>query len=175
VDVRLLAATNRDLREMVAEGKFREDLLFRLQVVTVELPPVRDRAGDVPLLVDHFISELAAEHGRPVRGVTPEARALLVRYHWPGNVRELRNAVENMVLLARGEMLTVDDVPESIKAGDGGAVRGGFDLAGRSLREVERELIRVNLELMEGNRARTAQTLGMGERTLYRKIKEYGL
>lgn len=175
VDIRLVAATNRDLHGMVAEGKFREDLLFRLQVVTIDLPPLRSRAGDVPLLVDHFLGELAQEHGRAVRGVSPEARALLVRYGWPGNVRELRNAVENMVLLARGDLLTVDDVPESIKGGDGSAGAGGFDLAGRSLREVETELIRVNLDLMEGNRAKTAQVLGMGERTLYRKIKEYGL
>jgi len=175
VDVRLVAATNRDLRGMVSEGKFREDLLFRLQVVTIDLPPLRDRTGDVPLLVEHFLGELSAEHGRAVRGVSPEARALLVRYAWPGNVRELRNAVENMVLLARGELLTVDDVPESIKGGDGGGTGGGYDLAGRSLQEVERELVRVNLELMEGNRARTAQVLGIGERTLYRKIKEYDL
>ncbi|MDA1266598.1 MAG: sigma-54 dependent transcriptional regulator [Planctomycetota bacterium] len=175
VDLRLVAATNRDLHAMVKTGEFREDLLFRLQVVTVDLPGLRDRTGDVPLLVDHFLTELAAEHGRPVKGVTPEARALLVRYGWPGNVRELRNAVENMVLLARGELLTVQDVPESIKGGEGGLSAGGFDLAGRSLREVEQELIRINLELMEGNRAKTAQVLGIGERTLYRKIKEYEL
>ena len=175
VDVRLVVATNRDLRAMAAEGTFREDLLFRLQVVTIDLPPLRARVGDIPLLVDHFIGELSREHGREVRGITPEARAILVRYSWPGNVRELRNAIENMVLLARGELLTVDDIPESIKGGEAGGGPGGFDLAGRSLREVERELIRVNLELMGGNRAKTAQVLGIGERTLYRKIKEYGL
>ena len=175
VDVRLVAATNRDLRAMVAEGRFREDLLFRLQVVTLDLPPLRERTGDIPLLVDHFMGELAAQHGRSVKGITPEARALLARYGWPGNVRELRNAIENMVLLARGELLTVDDVPETVRGGGGPAATGSFDLAGRSLAEVERELIRRNLELMEGNRAKTAQVLGVGERTLYRKIKEYGL
>ena len=175
VDVRLVAATNRDLRAMVDEGTFREDLLFRLQVVTLDLPPLRERHGDIPVLVQHFVSELAAQHGRPVKGITPEARMMLVRYGWPGNVRELRNAVENMVLLARGETLGVDDVPETVKGGGGPASAGGFELAGRSLDEVERELIRVNLELMEGNRAKTAQVLGMGERTLYRKIKDFGL
>jgi two-component system, NtrC family, response regulator HydG len=175
VDIRLVAATNRELRTMVQSGDFREDLLFRLQVVTIDLPPLRARQGDVPLLVDHFLSELAREHDRPVTGIAPEARALLVRYAWPGNVRELRNAIENMVLLARGETLSVDDVPESIKGGEGSPGGGGFDLAGRSLREVEEELIRINLELMQGNRAKTAQVLGMGERTLYRKIKEYGI
>lgn len=175
VDIRLLAATNQDLHQMTRDSTFREDLLFRLQVVTVELPPLRDRAGDLPLLIEHFIGELAVHHGRPITGITPEARALLVRYGWPGNVRELRNAIENMVLLARDEVLTVDDVPELIKGGGGPSSALGYDLAGRSLEEVERELIRTNLDLMEGNRQRTAQVLGMGERTLYRKIKLYGL
>jgi len=177
VDVRLLAATNRDLREMVKEGTFREDLLFRLQVVTVNLPALRERTGDVPLLIDFFIGQLAPEHGRVVRGITPEARALLVRYPWPGNVRELRNAIENMVLLARGDQLGVDDVPELIKSGQGAdqTHAGGFDLAGRSLAEVERALITENLKLMDGNRQKAAKVLGIGERTLYRKIKEYGL
>ena len=177
VDVRLLAATNRDLRQMVSEEKFREDLLFRLQVVTLELPPLRQRTGDVPLLIEHFIGELSTAHDRKVSGITPEARALLVRYDWPGNVRELRNAIENMVLLARGEVLTVDDVPESVKRAENGAEHraGGMDLAGRSLEEIERAAILENLELMGGNREKTAKVLGIGERTLYRKIKEYGL
>jgi len=177
VDIRLLAATNRDLREMVKDGAFREDLLFRLQVVALELPPLRERSGDVPLLIDHFIHELAEAHGRAVRGIASEARALLVRYDWPGNVRELRNAIENMVLLARGDVLTVDDVPEAIKGarGEPGSRGRGMDFAGRSLAEVERALIEENLALMEGNRQKTAKVLGIGERTLYRKIKEYGL
>lgn len=175
VDVRLVAATNRDLRQMVQEGTFREDLLFRLQVVTIDLPPLRDRVGDLPLLLDHFISTFAAEHGREVGGISAEARAVLARHAWPGNVRELRNAVENMVLLCQGETIALDDVPDTIRSGPSGAAGGGFDLAGRSLEEVERALIAANLELMEGNRERTAKVLGMGERTLYRKIKEYGL
>jgi two-component system response regulator HydG len=177
VDIRLIAATHRDLREMVGEGGFREDLLFRLQVVTLELPPLRERAGDVPMLIDHFIGELSAEHKRPVRGITPEARAILVRYDWPGNVRELRNAIENMVLLARSNVLDVEDVPEHIKqAGGGGRVqRGAFDLAGHSLAELERALILANLELVGGNRQKAAKILGIGERTLYRKLKDYGV
>ncbi|HZJ72320.1 MAG TPA: sigma-54 dependent transcriptional regulator, partial [Planctomycetota bacterium] len=111
IDVRLVAATNRDLRVMVKEGTFREDLLFRLQVVVIELPALRERTGDVPMLIDHFLGELARAHKRDVRGVTPEARTALVRYAWPGNVRELRNVIENMVLLARGDVLSLDDVP----------------------------------------------------------------
>jgi two-component system response regulator HydG len=177
VDIRLVAATNRDLRELVKEDKFREDLLFRLQVVTVDLPPLRERSGDVPMLMDHFIGALAAEHGRSVRGITPEARALFVRYDWPGNVRELRNAIENMVLLSRSDVLEVSDVPEHIAAAGGSPQRssGHFDLAGRTLAEVERALIEANLELAGGNRQKAAKITGVGERTLYRKLKEYGL
>ncbi|MEW6072353.1 MAG: sigma-54 dependent transcriptional regulator [Planctomycetota bacterium] len=177
VDIRLVAATNQDLRAKVGEGRFREDLLFRLQVVSLPLPPLRERAGDVPLLIEHFLGEFAAEHGRAVRGITPEARALLVRYDWPGNVRELRNAIENMVLLARGDVIEEADVPEHVRAaaGQARAPGGHLDLAGRSLEEVERALIEANLDLVEGNRQKAAKILGIGERTLYRKIKEYGL
>ncbi len=176
VDVRLIAATNRDLRAMVKEGKFREDLLFRLQVVTVDLPPLRARAGDLPLLIDHFIGELSSAHGRAAKGITPEARTALLRYAWPGNVRELRNAIENMVLLSHGERLTLEDVPEQVRELGRETKRGGgFELAGRSLDEVERELIEANLALAGGNREKAAKILGMGERTLYRKLKQYGL
>jgi len=177
VDVRLVAATNRDLAGMVREGTFREDLLFRLQVVTLDLPPLRERAGDIPILIDHLIGEMNSTHGREVSGITPEARTLLVRYSWPGNVRELRNCIENMVVLSRGVVLEEADVPHQIaEAGrESRPVSGGYALQGRSLDEVERDLIAANLELCEGNREKTARLLGIGERTLYRKIKEYGL
>ncbi|MFT7669640.1 MAG: two-component system response regulator HydG [Planctomycetota bacterium] len=177
VDIRLVAATNRDLRKMVEEGTFREDLYFRLQVITLELPPLRDRTGDIPILIDHLIGEMNEAHSREVRGITPEARTLLVRYPWPGNVRELRNCIENMVVLARGDVLTEEDIPVNIAEGAGArrAAGGGYRLAGRSLAEVERELISENLQLLDGNREKTAKLLGIGERTLYRKIKEYGL
>ena len=116
------------------------------------------------------------EHGRDVEGIAPEARAALVRYPWPGNVRELRNVVENMVLLARGTILEIDDVPASVRgASSSGPVAGGYELAGRSLADVERELIRTNLDLVSGNRQKASKMLEIGERTLYRKIKEYDL
>ena len=176
VDVRLVAATNRDLRSMVEAGTFREDLLFRLQVISVELPPLRERTGDIPLLIDHFIGEFAKEHDKVVSGIEPEARAALVRYPWPGNVRELRNALENMVVLSGSETLGVGDVPVHVLEGEApSAVSGGFDMTGRTLKETERELIAQNLTLFEGNREKTAKSLGIGERTLYRKIKEYDL
>ncbi len=177
VDVRLVTATNRDLREMVAQSKFREDLLFRLQVVTIALPPLRERPGDVPLLIDHFIGELAKEHGRTVRGITPEARAALVRYEWPGNVRELRNAIENMVLLSRSDVLDREDVPEHVRQAIGlpGRAPGHYELAGRTLAEVERDLIQATLALAQKNRQKAAKLMGIGERTLYRKLREYGI
>ena len=177
VDIRLLAATNRDLEGRVKEGKFREDLLYRLKVVAVELPPLRERAGDVPQLVDHFLHEMAERHGREIRGISPEARAELVRYSWPGNVRELRNVMENMVLLARSDVLDVEDIPVNVRDGARThSVSGGeFALAGRSMAEVERALIEANLSFVDGNRQKAAALLGIGERTLYRKIKEYGL
>jgi len=151
--------------------------MYRLAVVSVELPPLRERKSDIPLLIDHYVGELATAHKRSVRGITPEARSALLRYDWPGNVRELRNALENMVLLARGEVLGVEDIPETVKGAPAGGAGGGggFELAGRSIEEVERALIAANLALMGGNREKTAKVLGMGERTLYRKIKEYGL
>ncbi|MFN0243116.1 MAG: sigma-54-dependent transcriptional regulator [Planctomycetota bacterium] len=177
VDIRLVAATNRDLKTMVRSGEFREDLLYRLQVVVIELPPLRDRPGDIALLLDHFLRSLAAQHERPVRGIAPEARSVLMRYAWPGNVRELRNVVENMVLLARGEVLTVEDIPDQVRPqGAGASLRqGAFELAGKTLAEVEAELIRESLRLFGGNREKTAKSLQIGERTLYRKIKEYQL
>jgi two-component system response regulator HydG len=176
VDIRIVAATNRDLESMAKDGTFREDLLFRLKVVTIDLPPLRERVGDVPLLLEHFMGELAAEHGREITGIAPEARAALARYSWPGNVRELRNVVENMVLLARGTVLGLDDIPVSVGGSSStDSIAGGYELTGRSLAEVERDLIATNLELVSGNRQKAAKMLGIGERTLYRKIKEYGL
>jgi two-component system response regulator HydG len=176
VDIRLLSATHRDLDAMVREGTLREDLLYRLRVVTLRLPALRERKADLPLLLDHFVAEFARAHGRVVRGISPEARALLQKYEWPGNVRELRNVVENMVLLARGDVLDADVVPDQVSAAvPSGGARGGFELAGHSLADVERALIVANLELTKGNREKTAKILGMGERTLYRKLKEYGL
>src|SRR5262249_35709141 len=175
VDVRLVAATNRELRTLVSAGKFREDLLFRLQVVTLVLPPLRERPGDVPLLIDHYIGALAAEHGRGVRGISPEARALLVRYDWPGNVRELRNALENMVLLTRHDVLDVDDVPEHVKQAAGQSPaksRGHYELAGRNLAEVERDLIVATLALTDRNRQKAAKLMGIGERPLSRRVHE---
>ena len=173
VDVRLVAATNRDLQQMVAEGSFREDLFYRLYVVNLMLPPLRDRDGDIVLLAQHYLKSLAAEHGRSVSGFTPEAMEALVAHAWPGNVRELRNVIERMVVLGNGDKLTVHDLPSALLAPP---VRAGIDSrAGRRLRDAERHLIEDALGRHKGSRTRAAEDLGISRRTLHRKLNEYGL
>jgi two-component system, NtrC family, response regulator AtoC len=174
VDVRLVAATNRDLKKLVSEGKFRDDLFYRLSVVTVDLPPLRERRDDIPLLVKAFLDEFGRENNKPVRELTPDALNVLLAYDWPGNVRELRNAIEQMVVLARAERLTVRDVPA--------AIRGAADLskinvvrAGMTVVDAERQLIVQALKETDGNRTKAAQKIGISRRTLHRKLKEYGL
>ena len=174
VDVRLLSATNQKLDELVKNGRFREDLYFRLKVVRIVLPPLRDRREDIPLLVDHYLRRLAAEHGKTIRGITPEVLRLLAAYDWPGNVRELVNTLETMVVLAQGEMLDVADVPAEMRPATPPAPAIGLQ-PGMSLEDAERMLIEQTLAYTAGNRQQAAQTLGIGERTLYRKIKQYGL
>jgi len=174
MDVRLVAATNKDLKKLVSEGKFRDDLFYRLSVVAVGLPPLRERRDDIPLLVKSFLDEFSRENEKQVRELTPEALNMLLAYDWPGNVRELRNAIEQMVVLARGERLTVRDVPA--------AIRGGADLtkinvvhAGMTVEDAERQLIAQALKETNGNRTKAAQRIGVSRRTLHRKLKEYGL
>ena len=174
VNVRLLSATNRDLSELIAEKTFREDLYFRLKVVTLALPPLRERLEDVPLLADYFIRSIAERQDKTVQGVSPAVMGALTAYGWPGNVRELRNIVETMVTLARGETLDVDLLPAEIRdATRQGGAAGSSELP--TLEDAERQLIARTLEVCKGNRQEAAVKLGIGERTLYRKIKEYNL
>jgi two-component system, NtrC family, response regulator HydG len=174
VDVRLVAATNQDLDAMVAAGTFRDDLWFRLRVVQIDLPPLRDRLADLPRLAEHFLRLAAERHGKPARSFSPEALDLLMRYHWPGNVRELKNAVESMVLLGRDAALGADTIPAWVRPAEGGP-----DvlqrLSGVAMADVERALVTNTLRDVGGNRERASQLLGISTRTLYRKIKEYGL
>jgi DNA-binding NtrC family response regulator len=174
VDVRLIAATNKDLRKQVAEGKFRDDLFYRLSVVAVNLPPLRERREDVPLLVASFLAEFSRENNKNVTEMTQEAVNVLMAYDWPGNVRELRNTIEQMVVLSRSERLTVRDVPAMI--------RGAADLTkisvvrtGMTVEEAERQLIVQALKEMNGNRTQAAAKIGMSRRTLHRKLKKYDL
>ena len=187
VDVRILAATNRDLMERVAAGKFREDLYYRLAVVQVEMPTLKDRLEDIPLLVDAFLQELQERHGKDIDGMGEDVLRTLRAHPWPGNVRELRNAVETMVVLDQDGVLDREDLPILLRdlvvsdSEDGGAettvaearVEPGYELVGRSLAEVERDLLLKTLEALGGNRQKAAAQLGIGERTLYRKLKAY--
>jgi two-component system response regulator HydG len=184
VKVRLVAATNANLVEMVEKGTFRKDLYYRLNVVTINLPPLRERRGDIPLLIDHFLKEFTARDGKHVEGISKAARQALMAYDWPGNIRQLRNTVERMLVVDMDGLLDTQDLPEEIaplgnerdETGRAVAGKAGADaLIGRPLVEVEKYYIERALEVTGGKREEAAALLGIGERTLYRKIKEYGL
>ncbi len=178
-DVRVVAATNKNLEEMIRAGRFREDLYFRLRVVEIVLPPLRERLEDIPLLAQGFLREFAEENNKPVTGFTAEGLDILLRYPWPGNVRELRTAIEHAVVLARGEKLTPRDLPPSVRAG--GTVAPGAELqklltrGDVTVEEAEKELIVRALKETGGNRTLAAKKLGMSRRTLHRKLHEYHL
>ena len=177
VDIRIIAATNRDLSEYVKQGKFREDLFFRLNVVDIVLPSLKDRAGDIPLLAVRFLKEYAERNSKRTMGLTPEAMTLLSRYAWPGNVRELRNTIEKMVVLSRAELLDVQDVPfnirESVRHVENQVTEAV--LVDGSLADTERQKILAVLKKNHDNRTRAAEELGISRRTLHRKLKEYGI
>ena len=189
VDVRVVAATNRDLRAMVEQGTFREDLFYRLNVVNIRIPPLRERREDIPEILDFYLKKSAADNGKDVADISPEALGVLMAYDWPGNVRELRNCVERMVVFARGATLTMTDVPADIRS----AVGEQFEakamppkttgvapaeppaVIGLNVKENEKSLIIKALEECGGNRSQAALKLNISRRTLYRKLHEYGL
>ncbi|MCL2640786.1 MAG: sigma-54 dependent transcriptional regulator, partial [Phycisphaerales bacterium] len=186
VDVRFVAATNKDLLQAVRDKSFREDLYFRIKGAVIELPPLRARREDIPLLINHILSRCQERLGKKVDGIDADARSTLVAYDWPGNVRELENTIENMVALSQSPRLTDADVPPNISGKGGGATAntaivatsGGtgtaITLAGMNLAELERKAIEETLASVNGNREYAAKILGIGERTLYRKLKDYG-
>jgi DNA-binding NtrC family response regulator len=172
--VRLVAATNKNLEELVKAGKFREDLFFRLRVVEIDLPPLRERAGDIPLLAQNFLREFAKENGKPVNDFTADALQLLMNCPWPGNVRELRTAMEHAVVLCRGEKISARDLPPSIRSGGTGETQ----LSQRNdltMKEVEKQLIARALKETDGNRTRAAKKIGMSRRTFHRKLHTHHL
>jgi two-component system, NtrC family, response regulator HydG len=176
VDTRVIAATNKKLEEEIKKGRFREDLFYRINVVTIEVPPLRERHEDLALLADFFLKRYAEKNRRMINGFTPRAMDLLMRYNWSGNVRELENIVERAVIMARGEMITPMEFPENLKALDQEIREARIDIAaGRSLKEVEKEMILRTLEETGGNRTHAADILGISRRTLQLKLKEYGL
>jgi len=175
IDVRLVAATNRDLEEQMRSGQFREDLYFRLNVVTIRVPSLRERREDLPLLAEQFVEEAARDNGAPRRRLQPAVMDLFARYSWPGNVRELKNLLENLVLTTTGPEITVAHLPERLRL-PGSADREPEPFRpGMSMKEAERELIRRTLEHVRGNRTHAARMLRIGIRTLQRKIVRYGL
>ncbi|MDE1171634.1 MAG: sigma-54 dependent transcriptional regulator [Verrucomicrobium sp.] len=176
VDVRLITATNRDLEQEVAAGKFREDLFFRLNVVRLRMPSLRQRKEDIPILCNAFIKEFSSENGKRIAGLSPEAREAVQRYDWPGNVRELRMAMEHGVVLARGDLITPADLPERLFQGT--PLRRGEEAPsadGLNLEAMEKRYIAQALRQHRGNRTEAAEALGISRRTLHRKLKEYGL
>ncbi|MCC5850417.1 MAG: sigma-54-dependent Fis family transcriptional regulator [Verrucomicrobia bacterium] len=175
VDVRLIAATNRDLRVMVEEEKFREDLYFRLNVVQITLPPLRERRDDIPLLLNSFLHQFREENGRTLEGFTPDALEALNQYRWPGNIRELRNLVERMVVLSRGDKITLRDVPREVREGGDGKKTSGPLAGAVSMEQAEKRMIEQALNDNDGNRTLAAKQLGISRRTLHRKLNEFGL
>lgn len=177
VDVRILAATNRNLSKMVEDGSFREDLYYRLSVVTLRVPPLRERRDDIPLLVEHFIEKSCGRYGLPPRRLRPEALEMLTGYNWPGNVRELENVIESMVVLSKSEELTADYLPENITQQRNRVARIYLDIPdeGISLEEVEKELLLKALEKAEWNQSKAARLLNITRKTLIYRMEKFSL
>jgi two-component system response regulator HydG len=175
VNVRLISATNRELSEAITEGTFRQDLYHRLKVVSLRMPPLRSRREDIPLLIEYFLKQAATEHDKTITAVTPAARKALAAYSWPGNVRELKNTIESMVVIDCNGVLDTDDLPDDLQAALGASSEsGGGQLLGKTLVELEKYYVLETLKLANGNREEAAKLLGIGERTLYRKLKDIG-
>lgn len=173
VDVRIIAATNRDLEKEVEAGRFREDLFYRLNVVRIHVPPLRERKDDIPMMVASFIKEFAAENQKKIEGIDSKARNILYSYDWPGNVRQLRNSIESAVVMADKNIITADDLPPGIMPGH----EGQFIKipVGTTVAEAEREVILQTLAANNGNKSKTADMLEIGRKTLHRKLNEYGV
>jgi two-component system response regulator HydG len=177
VDVRILAATNRNLEDDVAEGRFREDLYYRLNVVTVNAPPLRNRQDDIPLLAQHFLEKYSEKNRKQVKGFSPLAMDMLLKYDWPGNVRELENAVERAVILLAGDHISEKEMTLNITQSyseecDWVAVQP-VNAEPRPLEEIEKEAILAALDASGGNKSKTARRLGINRKTLHKKLKNY--
>ena len=174
VDVRIVSATNKHLRQLMDEGKFREDLYYRLRVVLIELPPVRERRDDIPLLVSHFVDQLNEKTGRGIKGCTRDAMAGMLAYDWPGNVREIENALEHAFVVCQGHEITSFDLPSELRDLDPRSFRQPRRIGPHDDRE-EPDAIVEALEECNWNRTQAAKLLNMGRTTLWRKMKTYGL
>ena len=173
LDVRIIAASNRNLDQLIDEGKFRQDLFYRLNVIRIDLPPLRERAEDIPLLIDHFIQKFSDKANRKLTGITEEVLVALLNYHWPGNVRELQNTIERAVLLGKGEMISSTDLPPQQLARSRTEISLEEALSNRyTLRDLEREYIKKVMDTTGGNKTEAANILGVDRTTLYRKLEE---
>mgnify|MGYP003731393047 FL=1 len=172
VDVRVITATNRDLEKEIAEGRFREDLFYRLNVVRIHVPPLRERKDDLPLMISAFVKEFAEENGKVIENIDPKARQALYAYDWPGNVRQLRNCIESAVVMTTGTVITLDELPPSIREMD--EIPAITIPVGATMADAEREIILQTLAAQNGNKSKTAEVLGIGRKTLHRKLDEYG-
>jgi len=183
VDVRLVCATNKDLAEEVRRGRFREDLFYRINVILIKIPPLRDRRQDVRPLVEYCLNQLSRLSGNKIESIDEEALKCLESYGWPGNIRELKNVLERMIVLSSGSKLSIANVPEDVKSAEGsaftstrtGASANLWRAGDGNLQEMEKELIRAKLSESHGNKSQAAKKLGISRRTLYRKIQEYGI
>ncbi|MBU0934971.1 MAG: sigma-54 dependent transcriptional regulator [Spirochaetes bacterium] len=172
-DVRIIAATNRDLKEEINKGSFREDLYYRLNVVNIHVPPLRERKEDIAILANAFLQEFARENSKTIEGLEAKAKASLYAYAWPGNIRELRNCMESAVVLSSNNIITLEDLPPNVRgAGDSSSIKLPL---GISMNEAEKILIAETLAANSGNKSRTAEILGIGRKTLYQKILDYGI
>jgi transcriptional regulator with PAS, ATPase and Fis domain len=173
VDVRVIAASNKDLKSLVEAGKFREDLYYRLNVVAINVPPLRERVEDIPMLAQFFVQKYGTMKEKSVRGLSPEAMAMLSQYSWPGNVRELEHAIERAVALTPHDIILPDDLPQTVRSM---AASGGTQVAGwMTLENLERDHIVRALEMHHHDLSRTAEVLGIHRKTLQRKLRSYGL
>ena len=180
-DVRILAATNKDLEKLIEDGSFREDLYYRLKVIPIEIPPLRDRRSDIPLLIHHFLEMMMKAKKKKIKGISKDVMNALVAYDWPGNVRELENIIERMVILSEGDHLTAEDLPEKISEKQSTVIEmqagipdEGFSLS-NAMSEYERRLIVNALEKTDWVKNRAAKLLNMNRTTLVEKIKKQGI
>lgn len=172
VDVRVIAATNRNLEEEIAQGRFREDLFYRLNVVHIQVPPLRDRKDDIPLMLNAFLDEFNRENNKSITGFDARSRSALYKYDWPGNIRQLRNCVESAVVMCSGNEITLEDLPPTVR---GSAESNVIQVpVGITMAEAEKIIIQQNLASNQGNKTKTADILGIGRKTLHRKLEEYG-
>ena len=177
VDVRVIAATNRDLRAMVSDGRFRDDLYYRINVLSIDVPPLRERREDIPVLIDYFLKKHTKNTSRLITGLTPETRRLMIDYSWPGNVRQLESAIERAILLAEGDKITIEDLPTEVRQDVGPAAEGMFKLPaeGINFEDVERNLITQAMEQTDYNITKAAKLLGLTFRTLQYRLEKFGI